>query len=319
MTLHTPVYAQPVAGDVNFPNGIPFTAQELRRSIQAALSVASPVSQAGVTPLDGQFAVTQRAAGANFSVDVAAGYAFVAGTDVANQSGYGCWNDGVVNVPTPSAPASGTEVHRLVLQVEDRFSNALFTGYTANLNLLADTGSGTPAAPASSITLALISISAGQASVLNANIADQRPMLGSELSAWKTAGTSRSTLVQTIDPDLQVIVAANAVYKVEAELIYQGSVAATGLEFGWVVPTGVSGGYVATFNLGGTGVNTFGFGWTTSHDAGNPDTSTYGVQVAGTLITGAAGGVFGVTWASNAGPNTMTMGGGSGLTLRRHA
>lgn len=184
MTLHTPVFAQPVAGDVNFPNGIPFSAQELRRNIQAALSVASPAAQSGVTPLDGQFAVSQHAAGANLSVDVAAGHAFVAGTDVANQAVYGCWNDGVVNVTTPAPPATGTEVHRLVLQVEDKFNNALFTGYTANLNLLADTGSGTPPAPASSITLALISISAGQASVLNANITDQRPLLGA--TPWIT-------------------------------------------------------------------------------------------------------------------------------------
>lgn len=180
MTLHTPVYMQPVSGDAS----IPFSGQELRRNLQALLSVFSPAAQAGVTPLDGQFAVTQHAAGANFSVDVAAGHAFVVGSDVANQSAYGCWNDAVVNVTVPSPPASGTEVHRLVLQIEDKFNNALWTGYTANLTLLADTGSGTPAAPASSITLALISVAAGQASVLNANINDQRTLLP------LTAGTS---------------------------------------------------------------------------------------------------------------------------------
>lgn len=178
MTLHTPVFTQPVAGDPTYPSGIPFTAQELRRNTQALLAVASYSIQQGVTILDGEYLVTQRGAGANFSVDVASGHAFVPGGDVSNQATYGCWNDGTVNVPTPSAPVSGTEVHRLVLQVEDKFNNGVWTGYTANLNLLADTGSGTPAQPASSITLALISISAGQASVLNANISDQRRSLG---------------------------------------------------------------------------------------------------------------------------------------------
>lgn len=211
MTLHTPVYVQPVVGDANFPNGIPFTAQELRRNIQAALAVANPVLQSGVTPLDGQYAVTQHAAGANFSVDVAAGHAFVAGTDIASQSVYGCWNDGVVNVVTPNPPVSGTENHRLVLQVEDKFSNGVWTGYTANLNLLADTGSGTPPQPASAITLALISIAAGQASVLNANITDQRPMIGQQLSKVKTSATNYTNNTLTPDPDLQVSLAANAV------------------------------------------------------------------------------------------------------------
>lgn len=249
MTLHTPVFVQPAGADPS----IPFSAQELRRNLQAILSVASPITQAGVTPLDGQFAVTQHAGGANFSVDVAAGHAFVLGSDVANQSVYGCWNDGVVNVTTPSAPASGTEVHRLVLQIEDKYSNAVWTGYTANLNLLADTGSGTPAQPASSITLALISIAAGQASVLNANITDERPLLGVLPSAMRTTNSAVHTGgTPTADTVLSVPLVGSAGYEFRIHVIYSGTIAG-GFKMALVPPSGATGFYAGSWDTTGGG------------------------------------------------------------------
>lgn len=312
MTLHTPVFVQPTAGDANFPNGIPFSAQELRRNTQALLSVISPALQNGVTPLDGQFAVSQHASGANFSVDVATGYAFVVGTDVANQSAYGCWNDAVVNVAVPNPPASGTEVHRLVLRVEDKFNNALWTGYTANLALLADTGSGTPAAPASSVTLALISVSAGQASVLNANITDQRPMLplpGDALTVRKATDLTRTTVTLSIDPDLQLPLAANATYRVLANIPY--STGANGMKIGWTIPAGAGGIYSAA----GTG-NTDGNLWTDTPTFGSANPG--GLIVAG-MITTTSAGTFGLQWASNTGATSLTVRAASFLELRRIA
>lgn len=229
----------------------------MRRNIQAMLAVAAPAAagQGGVTPLDGQFAVTQHAAGANFSVDVAAGHAFVPGTDIANQAVYGVWNDGVVNVTVPSPPASGTEVHRLVLQIEDRFSNNVWTGYTANLNLLADTGSGTPAQPASSITLALISVASGQASVLNANITDQRPMLvGGQLAAVRTAnGSQVKTTTLTNDPVLFVPMAANAIYEFRFYLYAASASTTSQAKFAFAAPSGASGSYSGVFDNAGGG------------------------------------------------------------------
>lgn len=312
MTLHTPVYCQPTAGDVNFPNGIPFSAQELRRNTQALLSVISPSFQSGVTPLDGQFAVSQRAGGANFSVDVAAGHAFVVGTDIANQSAYGCWNDAVANIATPAPPASGTEVHRLVLQIEDKFSNAVWTGYTANLTLLADTGSGTPAAPASSITLALISIAAGQASVLNANISDQRPMLpgpGELVTVRKPADLSRTTTTLSIDPDLQIQLAANAVYRVTASVPY--STTANGIKTTWTVPSGAGG----IYSVAGSG-NTSGYAWTDvpAFSSSSPG----GIMLEGILTTSSAG-TFGIQWASNTGATALAVKANSFIELRRIA
>jgi hypothetical protein len=119
------------------------------------------------------FVVTQRGAGANFSVDVAVGQAAIKGVDGANQGMYKIRSIGTVNVATPTAPVSGTRVHRLVAQVRDK--QVIGSGtYDWQLWLREDTGTGTPALPNSAINLALISIASGQASVLNANITDLR-------------------------------------------------------------------------------------------------------------------------------------------------
>lgn len=174
MTLHTPIFMQPAGADPD----ITYSGAELRNWINATLVLSAGAGVQGVaTALDYQ--VTQRGAGANFSVDVAGGYVWVFGDDTAGQGTYFVWSDGTINVVTPSAPASGTRIHRLVLQIQDKLNNGVWTGYSAALTLLQDTGSGTPAEPNSALTLALISIAAGQASVLNANITDERPIIGS--------------------------------------------------------------------------------------------------------------------------------------------
>jgi hypothetical protein len=170
---------------------ITFTAQEIRMYNTA---VGRLNGQGVLNPAN--LAVTQRGAGANFSVDVAAGIAGVIGDDITNQGIYYAWNDATVNVVTPSAPVSGTRVHRLVAQIRDKLSNGTFTTYDWQLQLLPDVGGGTPAEPNSAVTLALISIAAGQASVTNANISDQRTvwndtwrsLAGLQSNGWSITG-----------------------------------------------------------------------------------------------------------------------------------
>lgn len=170
MTLQTPLWMQAATGD----SAVSYSAANYRYGLLSALftktGVIDPINSGGLQ-------VVQHAAGANMSVDVNAGTAIIPGTDVSLQGNYFCANDaGGVNLTVPAAPASGTRVHRVVAQVQDRLNNA---GYAANtyqwvLSLLADTGSGTPATPASAISLATVSVSAGQSSVTNANITDTR-------------------------------------------------------------------------------------------------------------------------------------------------
>lgn len=170
MTLQTPLFMQAATGDT----AVSYSGQNYRLSLIAALcqftGVIDPIGSGGLL-------VSQRGAGANMSVDIAAGYAIVPGGDISLQGSYLCISDAVLNVVVPAAPPSGTRVHRVVAQVRDHLSNSgLYAANVYNwvLNLLADTGTGTPALPASAISLALVSVSAAQSSVTGANITDQR-------------------------------------------------------------------------------------------------------------------------------------------------
>lgn len=167
MAVQTPLFLQKTGADAD----VTYSAANYRLSMLKALvpttGVVDPYGSSGLQ-------VTQRGAGANFSVDIAAGSAFIPGGDIANQGTYVAFNDATVNVVTPTAPGSGTRVHRVVLQIRDKLSNAIYSTYDAQLQLLQDTGSGTPAVPASAIGIARVSISAGQSSVTNAVITDDR-------------------------------------------------------------------------------------------------------------------------------------------------
>lgn len=118
--------------------------------------------------------VSQRGAGANFSVDVAVGYAAILGDDVSLQGKYLVQNTAVANLVIASPPVSGTRIHRVIARIKDKLHNGTWTTYEWILEVLADTGSGTPALPASAINLATVSVAAGQANVSNANITDLR-------------------------------------------------------------------------------------------------------------------------------------------------
>lgn len=162
-------FMQPTSGD----SDIFYSGVQLRRLVGA---LAQWGSQGVIAPPSPR--VTHRAAGANFSVDIGILDAIVYGDDVASQGAYHIWNDtAALNVTTPSAPASSTRTHRLVAQVRDKRSNASYATYDWVPQLLQDTGSGTPAEPASAMTLALISISAGQANVADSNITNSYPVL----------------------------------------------------------------------------------------------------------------------------------------------
>lgn len=175
MVVQTPLWLQKTGADAD----VTYSATQYRQLIKALIPTTGVVDPIG----SGGLQVTQRAAGANFSVDVASGYAFIPGGDVSNQGSYVLFNDATVNVATPTAPGSGTRVHRVVLQVRDKLNNGAYTTYDGILQVLSDTGSGTPAVPASAIGLGRVSITAGQANVSNANITDDRAWARTALSA----------------------------------------------------------------------------------------------------------------------------------------
>jgi hypothetical protein len=167
VTLLRPVFMQAGGGDATFS----YDAINFRNMLRALIR-----SEGILTPdvVAGGLKVTQRGAGANFSVDVAAGRAAIMGDDVTDQGVYIVRSDATVNLTIPSPPGSGTQVHRVVAQVRDKLHNGTYTTYDWDLEVLPDTGSGTPALPASAISLARVSVSAGQSSVTDANITDDR-------------------------------------------------------------------------------------------------------------------------------------------------
>jgi hypothetical protein len=157
VTLFRPLWMQPVGGDPSIDYS----------GLDDRLLISSLWETEGVVwGLD----VTQRAAGANFSVDVASGQCIITGNDVTLQGSYLCFSSATENIAVPTPPASGTRTHHLVAWVKDKLYDGTQTTYEWVLAVLPDVGGGLVAAPPSAISLAWISVSAGQASVTGANI-----------------------------------------------------------------------------------------------------------------------------------------------------
>lgn len=124
--------------------------------------------------------VTQRAAGANFSVDVSAGSAVVMGTTQADQGGYICRSTAVDNFTSVGATPASNRTDGLYLVVND--PNA---GGPAGDNFTFVYVNGGSAAPADSLLLANIARAPGESAILAAAITDMRP-----LGEWSwTVGT----------------------------------------------------------------------------------------------------------------------------------
>jgi len=133
------------------------------------------------------------------------------------------------------------------------------------------------------------------------------------LAAYKTATTNRNTLTATIDPDLQLaITAANSFWEVRAGVIYVASAGA--FKWTWTAPAGVTGGYTVALAQGTP--MPLGLNWAATQTAAT-DGTVYGIQLQGMLGIGSTTGTFGINWASNSGPNSLTVGIGSYLMATR--
>ena len=136
------------------------------------------------------------------------------------------------------------------------------------------------------------------------------------LAAFKTGNTARNnTTAATADPDLTLTVAANATYRVEMLLFYQGG--ATGssdLKVGWAGPSG------ATFTWGAVFTQISGLSPAVSQQqaisatigAGtNTLSNQYHVNVRGLLAVASTAGSFALSWAqaTSSGTNTSTLAG----------
>lgn len=172
MVLKRPLYMQPAEGDPP----IEYSALDWRSFLHGLIRTDGIMRPDTVA---GGLKVSQRAAGANFSVDVAAGRCIIEGDSVADQGKYFCWSTDVENVVVPAPPASGDRLHWVVARLYDKLHDGGST-YEWTIELVEDTGSGA-SVPTSAIPLAQVAVSTGQASVTDTNIADQRsnaPLIG---------------------------------------------------------------------------------------------------------------------------------------------
>lgn len=165
MTLKRPLLMQAGGGDTE----IEYSALDVRALVEAVFTTE------GVTGGANALKVSQRGAGANFSVDIAAGFAVITGDDATDQGRYICQNTSTANIAVPTTlPVSGTRIHRVIARVKDKLHEASWSTYEWTLEVLEDTGSGTPALPDSAITLALITVGTATPSITDGIITDQR-------------------------------------------------------------------------------------------------------------------------------------------------
>lgn len=121
------------------------------------------------------FKVTQRAAGANFTVDVAVGEAVVQGDDQTRQGNYLCRCTATENLALTAAPGSNSRYDVIILQIKDPNAGGA-AGDIAVIDKVTGTTAATPAVPAipnSALALAVIGpITSGTASITNSLIHD---------------------------------------------------------------------------------------------------------------------------------------------------
>lgn len=141
--------------------------------------------------------VSERGAGANMSVDVSAGSAWVLGDSSDLQPLYRCHNDGTVNLAVSAADGSNPRIDLVVAEVRD----SAFSGVSQDwrLRVVEGTPAGSPSAPAtpdSALALAQISIPAADTTISDAQITDVRELArianGDPPAARVTRGTAQT-------------------------------------------------------------------------------------------------------------------------------
>ena len=122
------------------------------------------------------YAVTQRGAGADMSIDVSPGSAFVVGDDETGQGTYLCVSTASRNVPVLAADPSNPRIDIVCVTVRDSVAGGA-SDDDFTVQVIAGTPAGAPSVPAtpdSAIKVAEIAVGTGVTSILNADITDTR-------------------------------------------------------------------------------------------------------------------------------------------------
>lgn len=143
--------------------------------VRAAGGLATSGLSNGGVARSGDMAVSQRGAGANMSVDIAAGFAMVGGTESATQGEYGAFNDAVTNVVISASDPSNPRIDVIGVRIRDtEYSGA---NNDAVLIVVTGTPAGSPVVPtlpADFLSLAHVAVAAAAATIVTGNITDKR-------------------------------------------------------------------------------------------------------------------------------------------------
>lgn len=161
--------------------GTVYNAREYRRLLERLMGydvVATPGTGSGGIFRSGDLAVSQRGAGANMSVDVALGAAYVDNNASSTGGGYFVYSDAVVNVPITASDPTNPRKDLIGVAVRD----TEYAGATndAQVTVITGTAAGVPSEPSVPatyhgwVTLALVDVAAAAASITNANITNRR-------------------------------------------------------------------------------------------------------------------------------------------------
>lgn len=166
----------------------PLWQQNLSYSGTEDRTLAAAIFRGGVISA-GDLKVTQRAAGTNPSVDIAAGVCAIPGTDAVGQGTYLCSNTAVVNLSIGAAPSAGNiRLDLVIAEVRDADVNA-GANNDWQLRVVAGTPASTPTEPSlpvSAIPLALVTVASGTAAITNAMIANRRTFANAVSPATST-------------------------------------------------------------------------------------------------------------------------------------
>jgi len=185
MTLKTPIYLE---NDTTTQNS-----DELRLERSYLMTQRQGIMSSG------SFAVTQRAAGANMSVDVAGGSATIAGTQNTLQGMYSIINDAAVNLVVTAADATNARKDLVILRIRDSFYSG--ADDDAQLLVVAGTPAASPAEPdldalgyENYLVLALIDVPASDTAITDSQITDRRTKTAALGGTIPCTSTTRPTV-----------------------------------------------------------------------------------------------------------------------------
>lgn len=188
----------------------------------------------------GDFAVTQRAAGANMSVDIGAGRAYVDPAAVARQGSYLVWSGSTINTLSnggytwAAADPANPRIDLLCIEVADTDFSGSYTGYKFRIVDGTPNAGAThqlattywPAVPAGCVPLAAIRIPAAATTITTANITNLNAVGGPRASSYNSiAGvesTTSATYTRLTTPDFVCAYVPHAAARVRYG--YQGQI-----------------------------------------------------------------------------------------------